>query len=125
MYSKTCDVLKMNEAMQIIFSQGSRNIENTEAVLIDHIVYKKSAAYQAGHCWAQSTLKDTISCLYFCKLGGGSWSMSRGGPRGHLTRGCSVMSCVVVAERAELFSYKPWKPNEVFQFKIITKVLVI
>ena len=41
MYSKTCDVLKVNEAMQIIFSQGSRNIENkppTEAVLIDHIV---------------------------------------------------------------------------------------
>ena len=49
MYS---DVLKVNEAMQIIFSQGSRNIENippTEAVLI---VHKKSVAYQAGHCWA-------------------------------------------------------------------------
>ena len=55
MYGKTCDVLKVNEAMQIIFSQGSRNIENkppTEAVLIDDIVDKKSAAYQAGHCWA-------------------------------------------------------------------------
>ena len=50
MYSETCDVLKVNEARQIIFSQGSRNIENippTEAVLIDHIEHKKSAAYQA------------------------------------------------------------------------------
>ena len=45
MYSKTCDVLKVNGAMQIIFSQGSRNIENiapTEAVLIDHIVQKRA-----------------------------------------------------------------------------------
>ena len=43
MYSKTYDVLKVNEAMQIIFSQGSRSIENippTEVVLIDHIVPK-------------------------------------------------------------------------------------
>ena len=41
--------------MQIIFSQGSRNIKiipPTEAVHIDHMVHKKSAAYQAGHCWA-------------------------------------------------------------------------
>ena len=47
MYIKTCDVLKVNEAMQIIFSEGSRNIENrpippTEAVLIDHIGQKRA-----------------------------------------------------------------------------------
>ena len=57
MYSRpeTCDVLNVNEAMQIIFSQGSRNIEYvppTEAALNDHIGHKKSAAYQAGQCWA-------------------------------------------------------------------------
>ena len=44
-YSTTCDVLKVNKAMQTIFSQGWRNIENippTEAVLIDHIVQKRA-----------------------------------------------------------------------------------
>ena len=47
MYINTCDVLKVNETMQIILSEGSRNIENrpippTEAVLIDHIVQKRA-----------------------------------------------------------------------------------
>ena len=45
MYSKTCDVLKVNAAMLIIFGEGSLNIENippTEAVLIDHIVQKRA-----------------------------------------------------------------------------------
>ena len=45
MYSKTCDVLKVYEAMQIIFGEGWGNIENippTEAVLIDHIVQKRA-----------------------------------------------------------------------------------
>ena len=59
MYSKTCDViiLKVNVARQILFSQGSRNIENippTEAALIEHITMR----IPGWSRWAKSTLKD-------------------------------------------------------------------
>ena len=80
--------------MQIIFSQGSRNIENIppiEFLINDHIVHKKSAAYQAGQCWSESKLKN-YKLHSSADYRGGFLSMSCGGPRGPpYTRGCQAL----------------------------------
>ena len=54
LYSKTLDVETVNEARQVLFSKGNRQLENippTHDALIEHV---KRATYQAGHVWAQA-----------------------------------------------------------------------
>ena len=54
LYSRTCLASSINEARQLLFSQGTRTLNNippTEDALLQHV---KRAAHQAGFIWGQS-----------------------------------------------------------------------
>ena len=54
LYSRSCPASSINEVRQLLFSQGTRTLENippTEDALLQHV---KRAAYQADFIWGQS-----------------------------------------------------------------------
>jgi hypothetical protein len=76
LYSRTSPVESVNEARQVLFSRGTRSIENippTQAALEQHI---NRAAYQAGHVWGQTldSMQDLPSpAAWGWKLSNDDW----------------------------------------------------